>query len=209
MEKLSFFFIFIFKMIKMSQKYSQDEAQALVKALKEGNQLAFSIVYKTYAAQTFSLAFKYLLNKELAEDAVQNLFLKLWLKKEEIDETKPINRYLFTMLKNDLLNTLRDSKKNIYLLEDCLSMVLELEDNSQNENLKQEQMNIIQQALEQLSPQRRKVFEMKVSGKYSNQEIADKLNLSINTIKFQYSQSLKQIRATVGELSLLLLYCMM
>lgn len=40
----------------MSQKYSQDEAQALVKALKEGNQLAFSIVYKTYAAQTFSLA---------------------------------------------------------------------------------------------------------------------------------------------------------
>ncbi len=196
-------------MIKMSQKYSQDEAQALVKALKEGNQLAFSIVYKTYAAQTFSLAFKYLLNKELAEDAVQNLFLKLWLKKEEIDETKPINRYLFTMLKNDLLNTLRDSKKNIYLLEDCLSMVLELEDNSQNENLKQEQMNIIQQALEQLSPQRRKVFEMKVSGKYSNQEIADKLNLSINTIKFQYSQSLKQIRSTVGELSLLLLYCMM
>ena len=193
----------------MSQKYSQDEAQALVKALKEGNQLAFSIVYKTYAAQTFSLAFKYLLNKELAEDAVQNLFLKLWLKKEEIDETKPINRYLFTMLKNDLLNTLRDSKKNIYLLEDCLSMVLELEDNSQNENLKQEQMNIIQQALEQLSPQRRKVFEMKVSGKYSNQEIADKLNLSINTIKFQYSQSLKKIRATVGELSLLLLYCMM
>lgn len=193
----------------MSQKYSQDEAQALVKALKEGNQLAFSIVYKTYAAQTFSLAFKYLLNKELAEDAVQNLFLKLWLKKEEIDKTKPINRYLFTMLKNDLLNTLRDSKKNIYLLEDCLSMVLELEDNSQNENLKQEQMNIIQQALEQLSPQRRKVFEMKVSGKYSNQEIADKLNLSINTIKFQYSQSLKQIRATVGELSLLLLYCMM
>lgn len=193
----------------MSQKYSQDEAQALVKALKEGNQLAFSIVYKTYAAQTFSLAFKYLLNKELAEDAVQNLFLKLWLKKEEIDETKPINRYLFTMLKNDLLNTLRDSKKNIYLLEDCSSMVLELEDNSQNENLKQEQMNIIQQALEQLSPQRRKVFEMKVSGKYSNQEIADKLNLSINTIKFQYSQSLKQIRATVGELSLLLLYCMM
>ena len=193
----------------MSQKYSQDEAQALVKALKEGNQLAFSIVYKTYAAQTFSLAFKYLLNKELAEDAVQNLFLKLWLKKEEIDETKPINRYLFTMLKNDLLNMLRDSKKNIYLLEDCLSMVLELEDNSQNENLKQEQMNIIQQALEQLSPQRRKVFEMKVSGKYSNQEIADKLNLSINTIKFQYSQSLKLIRATVGELSLLLLYCMM
>ena len=60
----------------MFRKYSQDEAQALVKALKGGNQLAFSIVYKMYAAQTFSLAFKYLQNKELAEDAVQNLFLR-------------------------------------------------------------------------------------------------------------------------------------
>ena len=128
-------------MIKMSQKYSQDEAQALVKALKEGNQLAFSIVYKTYAAQTFSLAFKYLLNKELAEDAVQNLFLKLWLKKEEIDETKPINRYLFTMLKNDLLNTLRDSKKKyLFNLRIAFSMVLELEDKfSKTKTLKQEQ----------------------------------------------------------------------
>ena len=48
----------------MFRKYSQDEAQALVKALKGGNQLAFSIVYKMYAAQTFSLAFKYLQNKE-------------------------------------------------------------------------------------------------------------------------------------------------
>ena len=93
-------------MIKMSQKYSQDEAQALVKALKEGNQLAFSIVYKTYAAQTFSLAFKYLLNKELAEDAVQNLFLKLWLKKEEIDETKAFQWFWNwkTILKTKTLN---------------------------------------------------------------------------------------------------------
>ena len=47
----------------MSQKYSQDEAQALVKALKEGNQLAFSIVFMWYAALTFYLSFKYLLNK--------------------------------------------------------------------------------------------------------------------------------------------------
>ena len=59
----------------MFRKYSQDEAQSLVKALKGRNQLAFSIVYKMYAAQTFSLAFKYLQNKVLAEDAVQNLFL--------------------------------------------------------------------------------------------------------------------------------------
>ena len=174
----------------------------------EEDKRRFTELYEENHVRAEQTALRILRDPHDAEDAVQNLFLKLWLRKEEIDETKPINRYLFTMLKNDLLNTLRDSKKNICLLEDCLSMVLELEDNSLNENLKQEQMNIIQQALDQLSPQRRKVFEMKVSGKYSNQEIADKLNLSINTIKFQYSQSLKQIRMAVGELGLLLLYWM-
>ena len=78
----------------MSQKYSQDEAQALVKALKEGNQLAFSIVYKTYAAQTFSLAFKYLLNKELAEDAVQNLYNVEERSAQYVERLK--EKYLFT-----------------------------------------------------------------------------------------------------------------
>lgn len=181
------------------------EEQYLVKALKQGNQLAFSMIYKKYVSQAFTLAFKYLFSKELAEDAVQNLFLKLWMIREDIDETKPINRYIFTILRNDLLNTLRDSKKNIFVLEDCLSMLMNLEDTSQHENLEQEQLYIIQQAVEQLSPQRRKIFEMKASGNYTNQEIADKLNLSINTIKFQYSQSLKLIRSTVRELAIMLL----
>ena len=46
---------------------------------------------------------------------------------------------------------------------------------------------------------------MKISGKYSNQEIANRLNLSINTIKFQYSQSLKQIKKLVRERAIMLL----
>lgn len=181
------------------------EDQSLLKSLKEGNQLAFSIIYKRYAAQAFSLSFKYLFNKELAEDTVQNLFLKLWVKREDIDETRPINRYIFTILKNDLLNILRDSKKNFFLLEDCISMLIELEEDSKNDNFDSEQIEIIKKAIEGLSPQKRKIFKMKIWGKYSNQQIAEELNLSINTIKFQYSQSIKQIRLTIRDLSILLL----
>ena len=46
---------------------------ALTHQLKQGNQLAFTILYDTYSEQVYRLAFKYLCNKELAEDAVQNL----------------------------------------------------------------------------------------------------------------------------------------
>ena len=88
----------------------------LVQQLKKGNQLAFTTLYKKYGAQAFALSFKYLCSKELAEDAVQNLFMKIWIKREELEEGRPINRFLFTVLKNDLLNILRDSKSNIFVL---------------------------------------------------------------------------------------------
>ena len=54
---------------------------ALTHQLKQGNQLAFTILYDTYSEQVYRLAFKYLCNKELAEDAVQNLFMKVWIKR--------------------------------------------------------------------------------------------------------------------------------
>lgn len=141
------------------------------------------------------MAFKYLGSKELAEDAVQNLFLKIWNIREEIDETRPFNYFLFTILRNNLLNVLRDSKKDCFVLDDCLE-VLNVIDNADAEidSLEQEKIVVLKKAIEMLSPQRKKILTMKISGKYSNQEIAEKLNLSVNTIKFQYTQALKQIK---------------
>ncbi len=180
---------------------------SLVHQLKQGNQLAFTNLYKMYSAQAFSLAFKYLCNKELAEDAVQNLFMKIWLKREELEEDRPLNRFLFTILKNDLLNILRDSKSNIFVLDDCLEFLnyLDGEPDSAQQEIDREQLDMIREAVGKLSPQRRKIFSMKVSGKYTNQEIADQLGLSLNTIKFQYSQALKQVKSFVRECAIMML----
>ena len=52
--------------------------EILLLQLKRGNQLAFTSIYNKYAREAYVLAFKYLGSKELAEDAVQNLFLKIW-----------------------------------------------------------------------------------------------------------------------------------
>ena len=66
---------------------------ALTHQLKQGNQLAFTILYDTYSEQVYRLAFKYLCNKELAEDAVQNLFMKVWIKRTSLDESRPLTYY--------------------------------------------------------------------------------------------------------------------
>ena len=177
-----------------------EEPQILLTRLVEGNHLAFASIYKKYARQAYTLAFKYLGSKELAEDAVQNLFLKLWRNRAEIDTSRDIAHLIFRMLKNDLLNTLRDSRNEVFVLDNCLE-VLNMIDGADAEiqQLRQDQVEIFKQAIKRLSPQRRKIFTLKITGNYSNQEIADMLHLSVNTIKFQYSQSLKQVKAFARE----------
>lgn len=180
--------------------------EAIIRQMKEGNQLAFTLLYKEYSRQVYSLSFKYLYNRELAEDVVQNIFFKIWEKRREIDESRPFNRYLFTILKNDLLNVLRDREKEIFRLSDNLNLLDSLTDESEESILDEDQLRLVRKAIEQLSPQKRKIVELKISGKYSNQEIADRLNLSVNTIKFQYSQALKDLRAVIRMYSFLLLF---
>lgn len=117
-----------------------------------------------------------------------------------------MNHFLFTVLKNDLLTILRDPKNHIFVLDDCLELLERIDGGNQDdEDMDKEQLDLVRHAIEQLSPQRRKIFSLKISGKYSNQEIADKLNLSVNTIKFQYSQSLKQIKEIVRKCAISLL----
>ena len=167
--------------------------------------MAFTILYNTYSDQAYRLAFKYLCNKELAEDAVQNLFMKIWTKRDCLDERRPLNHFLFTVLKNDILNILRDSKNNIFVLDDCLELLERIDDDQVDDEIDREQLDMIRRAIDQLSPQRRKIFSLKISGQYSNQEIADKLHLSVNTVKFQYSQSLKQIKELIRQCAISLL----
>ena len=179
--------------------------EIIIRQMKEGNQLAFTLLFNEYSKQVYSLAFKYLYNRELAEDVVQNVFFKIWEKKKDIDESRPFNRYLFTILKNDLLNVLRDKDKEIFRISDNLNLLNTLANETEEPELDEEQLRLVRRAIEQLSPQKRKIVELKISGKYSNQEIADKLNLSINTIKFQYSPALKELRMTIRLSSFMLL----
>ena len=70
--------------------------EIIIRQMKEGNQLAFTLLFNEYSKQVYSLAFKYLYNRELAEDVVQNVFFKIWEKKKDIDESRPFNRYHYS-----------------------------------------------------------------------------------------------------------------
>ena len=81
-----------------------NEDNVLFLLIKKRDKDAFTAVYRKYHSYLYALAFKYLKNAEMAEDAVQQVFVKLWDTSAKIEIEVNLNNYLYTMIKNNILN---------------------------------------------------------------------------------------------------------
>lgn len=162
----------------------------LAEKIRQGNKEAFKEIYDRYHRQLFFLAKKYVKKQQLAEDAVQDVFLKLWKKRSTLDSSKSVKAFLFTMMKNHLLNMIRDQKKEI--LSDYTPLKNgEAAHHNQTEDdvIYAEYQNILKCGLAELSKGNREVFEMKVFKGLTNSEVADQRSVSIHTVKSQFYSS--------------------
>jgi RNA polymerase sigma-70 factor (family 1) len=173
------------------------EDSRLASLIKAGNQMAFACIFDRYNKKMYLLAFRYLKNREMAEDAVQQVFVNFWVNRDKIREELNIHSFLFTTLRNILLNKIRDHKREIARnYEYLMNSAAEASSQEDTEDYF-EMTNLIDQAKENLSPQRKEIFRLKIAEGYSNQEIANQLKISINTVKVQYYYILKEIREYV------------
>ncbi|MFP4094433.1 MAG: RNA polymerase sigma factor [Cyclobacteriaceae bacterium] len=86
---------------------NKDDHKELVARLKGGNHAAFKSIFFMYNQSLRTFAIKELKSEELAEDAVQEVFVKLWLNRENLDPDLSLKGFLFTCLKNHILNAIR------------------------------------------------------------------------------------------------------
>mgnify|MGYP001630371661 CR=1 FL=1 len=175
----------------------------LVQEIRKNNHLAFAIAYDKYHKQMYALAYKYTRYSSAAEDIVQQAFLKLWENRSNLNPASGLGGYLFTISKNLTLNTLRSynsqTSYTVPLLSDDFFPDLERRD----------LMTQLDKAIARLSPQKIIVCRLKIDEGLSNAEIAERLNISINTVKVLYHQAIQQLRKIIGSgyaLLLLLLY---
>ena len=175
-------------MAKKWLKYGEEEAPC-------NESETFRQAYDRYHPILYTLALNMLHDRDIARDIVQDVFVKLWLNRfilENISGEKLLN-YLYTITKNSVLNILKhknieqafvsEKQKNGNVSEDSL-----LADLIKNENYR-----LVEKAIAGLSPIKQNVIRLKREG-FSNIEIAQKLDLSVNTIKSHYSVALKEIK---------------
>ncbi|MCD8136814.1 MAG: RNA polymerase sigma-70 factor [Parabacteroides gordonii] len=177
----------------------------LLTLLQKGNERAFTAIYERYHKLLFVVAYKYLKDNDSAKDAVQQIFLKLWESRTLFSISINLRNYLYTMLKNHLLNEIRNNytalEKNYELAQEAIEyeneILSKLEEKEMTEQLYRDSND--------LPEQKKAVCLYKLRDNLSNLEIAEKMQISIPTVKTHYSQAIKLLREHFDKLLILLL----
>ncbi len=176
----------------------QDDSE-LVKRVRAGDSQAFRAVYDKYHEKVYYFAVRYYHSSDDAENIVQDVFAKIWLERQKLNESLSLNNYIYTITKNHLFNINRkkihEQKYRKYII-DHFSAGSSFENELHFKDYKEQ----IDKVIEKLPAQRKKVFIMgNIEGK-SNKELAGLLNLSVRTIEVHKSLALKTIRKAIQKI---------
>ena len=170
------------------------EERSLILRLIEGDEDAFCELYATYKNRLIYFAMRFLKSREYAEDVFQDAFTVVWQSRRFINPDASFSSYLYTIMRNRILNQLRNAANEEKLKESILSQALDYTEDTKREVMLNDLKSLISHALQQLTPRQREIFEMSREAQLSHKEIADKLGISINTVQEHISTSLKLIR---------------
>lgn len=178
----------------------------LIAGLKEGDKAVFTQIYHKYSDGLFSLAHRYVKDYDLAEDILQQVFLQLWKSHEEITISKDLGNYLFKMTKNCVLKEIQEQNSRVldaYELEYWYTTLGTPKPGA--DSVEEGRLKAVYRMMEKLPPKTKNVFLMKIYENLSDEDIADRLGLSRQTVKNHYTQALKFMRRHLLPKNLLLL----
>jgi RNA polymerase sigma-70 factor (family 1) len=165
--------------------YSLEAEPQLLQQAADGSREAYAVLYQNYLPKLYKYLYDMLRSKQDTEEILQDIFLKLWEKKEDLADIKTLNGYLFRVARNRLMNhydhqKVRQKATNYF--------------NAQSEPIGataadiytyKEYSVVMEMALGALPPKRRQVFEMSTQEDLSMDEIAARLNISKSMVKKQ------------------------
>jgi RNA polymerase sigma-70 factor (ECF subfamily) len=174
--------------------YTRNEDNALFLLVKKRDRTAFSVIYQKYHAYLYQLALRYLKNVQMAEDAVQHVFVKLWEATENIEIDINLKNYLYTMTKNYILNQIRNHKEIISIHYANAQQEIPCNTEFLNRIEETQLSGILQKAINTLPPQKREVCKLRIEQNFENHQIAEKMGISVHTVKSHYQESIKMLR---------------
>lgn len=172
----------------------QDE-KLLLKNIAEGDETSFRILFNRYHKKLYNHLFDITKSKEVAEELVTDIFVKIWSGRELVLEIRDVEAFLKKVGYNKSMDFFRVAARNAKLqkaIEREMGYASEAPADVRLYDVELKQ--ILQKAAMQLSPQRRLVFTLSREENLTHDQIAKKLNLSRNTVKNHMVEAIKSIK---------------
>ena len=189
--------------------YSGYDDQALLKCLKESDKHAFTEIYNRYHKDIYRYLLSIVKLEEQAEDLLHEVYIKLWESRETIFIKGSFKSYLFRISHNKAIDALRKMVKD-RKLQAAILRTFEKPDTFSYHSLEElhHYDSLIEKSLDELSPQRRRVYELcRLKGK-TYKEAASELGIAPSTVKEHMTKALSTLRRVIqnrNELILILI----
>jgi RNA polymerase sigma-70 factor (family 1) len=176
-------------------KQERNEERKMLESLAQGSTEAFTHFFDLYRRRVFTVALKFLKSRELAEEVVQDVFLKVWRRREELARILNFEAYLFTMARHQIFDSLRDLAEETKAKQE---FVHDIRSASTTDQLVVERQyeEILQSVVNLLPPQQKQIFHLAKREGLSHQAIAEQLKISRLTVKAHMAKALQTIRQT-------------
>ena len=177
----------------------------LVTLLKQGDEQAFAQIYKRYADKLAGFAGSKLYSLDDARDILHDIFVKLWEGREQLHITSNLQSYLFAVIRHRIIDKIRKNITREEYASAVQSIAITYDADAEKQVELKELKQIIGNSLDQLSPRIKEIYKLSREEGLSNREIAEKLDLSEQTVKNQLSAALKHLRQTLGYVGMVVL----
>lgn len=164
----------------------------LINLLQEGNEEAFAEIYNRYWKRVYFLAFKYTKSPQIAQDLVQDVFLKVWINRKNYVHVKEFKSYLIVAARNQIISALRnkvfyESIESIEIIEEEILL-------PEKQLSYKESVVFLNEAIEMLTPRQKNIYQLSRNEGLKYEEIAKEMGISVSTVKNHMTKAIQFIR---------------
>lgn len=181
----------------METNGNKDE-EANVELLKQSDHNAFNTLFRSYAPKLYRFSYGYLKSADEAEEIVQDTFIKIWEKRASIDTSASFSGFIFTIAHHLILNRLRKIRNEIQCKVIVARNLVPVQNETEETILHNELEKVRREALVELPPKRRIIYQMIREDGMTYKQVAEQLNISVKTVEAQMTEAIKHFRAKLS-----------
>ena len=179
----------------------------LVQRIIKEDKTAFELLFKYYYPGLVVFASNIVVNKDEAEEIVQDFFVRLWENRKSIKPGSTLKNYLFTSIKNRSINFLKNAQVKKHVIDELKKQIESELRYNPDIYVDTELQKRLKIAFSKLPPRTAEIFTLSRFKGFSNDEIANNLGLSKRTVETQISNALKILRKELqGYMTLLFFF---